>query len=94
MEKEEVKAIVEDLKASDLDENVYFPWEDVFDSMMKNPDSVHYNTKVCPDCGTTLIQLHFSSPDWTWRSLCGRAGDMVVCPQCHTQAGFKLTIMN
>lgn len=46
------------------------------------------------DSGVQLIQVYFSSPSWTWEKLCGRAGNMLICPKCHTQQEFMLTLMN
>ena len=94
MEMKQIETLIEELRNSEKPEEVFFPWEDVFASMMKNPEKVCLSSKTCPDCGERLIQLYFSSPDWTWRELCGRAGDMLICPKCHEQKDFFLRIMN
>ena len=94
MEMKQIETLIEELRNSEKPEEVYYPWEDVFASMMKSPEKVSLSSETCPDCGERLIQLYFSSPDWTWRELCGRAGDMLICPKCHEQKEFFLRIMN
>ena len=82
---------------SDLPEKariVYYPWQDVLASMYVYPDEVHIVRTTCPECGKKYAQLHFSSPSWTWRALCGRAGTMTICPSCLKQESFILEIMN
>lgn len=82
---------------SDLPEKarmVYYPWQDVLASMYVYPDEVHIVRATCPECGKKYVQLHFSSPSWTWRALCGRAGTMTICPSCLKQESFILEIMN
>jgi len=49
---------------------------------------------LCPYCGENIIKIYFHSPTWTWKSLCGRAGDLYICPKCRTQKDFILTKMN
>ena len=73
---------------------VFFPWYDVLASMYVYPDEVHIVRTTCPECGKKYVQLHFSSPSWTWRALCGRAGTMTICPSCLKQESFILEIMN
>lgn len=41
-----------------------------------------------------LFRLYFSSPRWTWKHLCGRAGTMTICVSCPKQVDFSLEIMN
>lgn len=51
----------------------------------------------CPGCDrpeSELTWLYFSSPAWTWRRLCGRAGWLVLCRPCHLQVDFFLERMN
>lgn len=73
---------------------VYYPWRDVLASMCVNPYKVYITKEICPDCGKKLFRLHFSSPHWTWRHLCGRAGTMTICVSCPKQVTFSLEIMN
>lgn len=73
---------------------VLFPWYDVLASMYVYPDEEHIVRTTCPECGKRYAQLHFSSPSWTWRALCGRAGTMTICPSCLKQESFILEIMN
>jgi len=51
----------------------------------------------CPDCQRSFDEMeisYFSSPQWTWEHLCGRAGWKVYCPHCKKEAYFELVIMN
>lgn len=100
MEKEKVEEIVNGLKER-LDYSnpertmeVYFPWNDVLDSMLRQPEKVRISDTLCPECGEHHIELYFSSPDWTWRNLCGRAGTMKICSKCEKQVDFCLEVMN
>ena len=74
--------------------NVYYPWKDVLASMYLHSERVHLLKITCPDCGKPLVRLYFSSPVWTWRHLCGRAGTMTICVSCPKQESFILEIMN
>lgn len=94
LDQEQVNALVEELRSHAAQDKQIFPWEDVFASMKKYPEKVCLSSRTCPDCGERFIQLYFSSPDWTWQQLCGRAGDMLVCPKCHAQKDFILKILN
>ncbi len=94
LDEEQVNALVEELRSHAAQDKLIFPWEDVFASMKKYPEKVCLSSGTYPDCGERLIQLYFSSPDWTWEQRCGRAGDMLVCPQCHAQKDFILKILN
>lgn len=91
---EQVDALVEKLRSHAAQDKQIFPWEDVFASIKKYPEKVCLSSRTCPDCGERLVQLYFSSPDRTWQQLCGRAGDMLVCPNCHAQKDFILRILN
>ena len=94
MNTKEVRVLIEKIKSTASNEKRFFPWEDVYASMKKEPEKVAVTRVACPDCGKSLVKLYFSSPDWTWRQLCGRAGAMLVCPSCGTQEDFTLEIMN
>lgn len=55
------------------------------------------NARACPQCcrpASELDWIYFSSPAWTWKKLCGRAGWLVVCKPCHLQVAFFLQLMN
>ena len=72
----------------------YFPWKDVLVSMYIMPERVKITETICPDCRENLIELYFSSPKWTWASMCGRAGVMTICPNCPQQVDFNCRMMN
>lgn len=55
--------------------------------------AIYYITTKCPTCGVSLVRMWFCSPDWTWEHLCGRAGDLIICPKCGRNS-LKLHIMN
>lgn len=94
LDQEQVNALVEELSSHAAQDKQIFPWEDVLASMRKHPEEVCLSAGTCADCGERLIQLYFSSPDWTWEQRCGRAGDILVCPNCHAQKNFILRILN
>ncbi len=78
-----------------------FPWEDVAASREDTKLQIGALAKharpeprPCPRCQKPLTWIYFSSPPWTWRMLCGRAGWIAVCDDCHLQVDFKLTMMN
>lgn len=77
-----------------LHTNVYFPWRDVLASMCIRPWRTNIKAEVCPKCGHHTLSLWFCSPTWTWRQLCGRAGNMTICPHCLKQMDFQLIVMN
>ena len=97
MNTEQVNTIIEKIKT--VHEKVekvmiFYPWEDVYASMLKEPEKVKVTNRVCPDCGAHLVELYFTSPGWTWEKLCGRAGRMWICPECGNQEDFYLEYMN
>jgi hypothetical protein len=56
-----------------------------------------HGAKACPKCGVAaerLAWLYFESPEGTWELLCGRAGWMTVCDECHVQVDFFLEILS
>ena len=91
---EQIQVLIEELSNPATQGESIFPWEDVIDSMRQQPEAVCLSSQKCPDCGETLIELFFSSPQWTWEQLCGRAGKMFICPKCHAQKEFFLTRLN
>lgn len=74
--------------------NVFFPWRDILACMHTKHEYLSLSESVCPECGEHLITFHYTSPVWTWNSLCGRAGLMRICPGCPKQVDFVLTMMN
>lgn len=95
---EQAMAVASELEAninsSKPTNEIYFPWEDVLHSIHEYPEKVHKSETFCPICGNNYVELYFSSPDWTWQQLCGRAGTMKICIGCMRQASFHLEIMN
>lgn len=92
----------------DDDDGIIFPWEDVEKSRQSKSLQKHeehsradalrkFGDVRCPSCGKTAEKLacfFFKSPKWTWRRLCGRAGWMVVCDECHRQVKFNLSYLS
>lgn len=75
--------------------DISYPWQDVYLSILSNPDSVKFLTDKCYICNNrSLVELYFKSPSCTWDQLCGRAGDMTICTECKKQVKFKVTLMN
>jgi hypothetical protein len=45
-------------------------------------------TAPCPSCRTAargLTWIHYTSPSWTWREHCGKAGWLAICEPCSRQ---------
>ena len=74
--------------------NVFFSWSDVLACMFSKYKHLPLSERVCPECGERMITFYFTSPVWTWNTLCGRAGNITICPSCPKQVEFSLTIMN
>ena len=74
--------------------NVFFPWRDVLACVVAKHKVLALSERVCPDCGERMVVFHYTSPTWTWNSLCGRAGFMTICPRCSKQVDFVLSMMN
>ena len=72
---------------------VFFSWRDVLACMIAKQKLV-LSESVCPDCGERMVVFYYTSPAWTWNSLCGRAGVITICPSCPKQVDFVLTMMN
>ena len=87
----ELETKIESAKAT---KDIYFPWKDVLHSMREYPEKVRVSETVCPICGKKCLEIYFSSPDWTWHNLCGRAGTMNICTDCIKQVDFHLELMN
>jgi len=91
-----------------LRDDPLFPWDDVEASrkngglQKKHPLSERENyisiAKPCPKCQTDPARLtwfYFQSPPWTWgEALCGRAGWLSVCDNCHFQVEFFEEVMS
>lgn len=74
--------------------NVFFPWRDILACMFTKYEHLPLSERVCPECGERMITFLYTSPAWTWNSLCGRAGGITICPSCPRQVEFSLTMMN
>ncbi len=81
----------------------FFPWEDVdacrLDAERQRLQAEAYKKrdleiKLCPACQKSAQWVWFESPPWTWQKLCGRAGWLAVCDECHLQIAFHLVLMN
>ena len=42
----------------------------------------------------TTRWIYFTSPEWTWRALCGREGWLLYDPETKAQFEFFMTVMN
>jgi hypothetical protein len=70
------------------DDPEIFPWDDVRAAQQDAALQAEFDfaeikreyraqAQPCPQCGNAadaLTWLYFSSPEWTWQHLCGRAG--------------------
>ena len=92
----------------DVEDEDQYPWDDV-DSARKNTRLQRGHpiaeghaaylaaAKPCPQCQASAGRLswfYFESPAETWEHLCGRAGWMTVCDQCHRQVDFFLEVLS
>ena len=68
--------------------------DNITDNLRRHRETAELSGEKCPDCGHHMIRFHVSSPAWTWQHLCERAGILTYCPNCKTQHGFLLQIMN
>lgn len=68
--------------------------DDITDNLRRHRDTAELSGARCPDCGHHMIRFFVSSPAWTWQKLCGRAGILTYCPNCKSQHGFLLQMMN
>ena len=72
-----------------------FPWKDVGNCL--NRPTFQGGTKRCPKCGRPayrLVWIFFTSPPKTWEELCGRCGQLSLCPKCKKQVEFLCSVMN
>lgn len=65
-----------------------FPWLDVIASMYAHPDKICMSESRCDQCHQPLITIWFDSPAMTWAYMCGRAGEMEICPSCMRQISY------
>lgn len=68
--------------------------DDITDNLRRHRETAELSGIKCPDCGHHMIRFFVSSPAWTWQKLCGRAGILTYCPDCKSQHGFLLQMMN
>lgn len=68
--------------------------DDITDNLRRHRETAELSGIKCPDCGHHMIRFFVSSPAWTWQKLCGRAGILTYCPNCKSQHGFLLQMMN
>lgn len=84
-----------------------YPWVDVEAARrnrrlqrrhpLSEAEGLREGARSCPLCGRgpgELAWLYFESPKWTWEHLCGRAGWMTVCDDCHEQVEVFTEIMS
>ena len=73
------------------EDGTIFPWEDV-NACMHWWNLLNLFTGKggpCPVCGKTTKKIWFSSPSDTWHDLCGTAGFLYICKDCHRQVDFQ-----
>ena len=71
-----------------------FPWKDVVASIKEQEFIPIIIDHRCDKCSNNTTIVYFVSPIWTWQNLCGRAGYLIICPQCMRQIDFTCTVMN
>jgi hypothetical protein len=72
-----------------------YPWVDCASHLEK---LVSYDVLVtdmrCHKCGRRIVIIPFRSPAWTWEHMCGREGELYLCPSCMRQVRFDCWVMN
>lgn len=71
-----------------------FSWQELYEAGCDRPESCRRLDQKCPHCGGAMYRVYWRSPEWTWKSLCGRAGIVTFCPHCPESIQFRCTIMN
>lgn len=82
-----IEALANEIKNWEKQEG-QFSWKDVALSILELPERITFDYDRCPDCGHARIRIYFHSPKWTWAFMCGKAGDMTICPSCKTQSAL------
>ena len=76
-------------------EEIIYPWAECAAHL---EELGNYNVLVsetrCDKCGKRIIIIPFKSPAWTWEHLCGREGELYICPSCMRQVRFDCWVMN
>lgn len=54
----------------------------------------YYSIATCQSCQHHLLVVYGKTPQETWESLCGRAGNLAICNHCRKVLDFELTLMN
>ena len=80
-----IEALANEIKNWEKQEG-QFSWKDVALSILELPERITFDYDRCPDCGHSRIRIYFHSPKWTWAFMCGKAGEMAICPSCKTQS--------
>lgn len=83
-----------DKRDDETGDSYIYPWSDIALSLLKYPEHVEFDYDRCPECGDSRVKLYFKSPDWTWKRMCGRSADMIICSHCKRQVMLKLRTMN
>ena len=93
---ESTKAIINEANGLEYKQPLphQYPWKHVALSMLRFPERVTFDYDCCPDCGHSRIRIYFHSPKWTWAMMCGKAGEMAICPYCKTQSALFGIITN
>ena len=62
---------------------------------IRSNDVYRVMNKRCSHCfKKQLVFFEFSSPEKTWKNLCGRAGPVLYCPNCNRILYYECYIMN
>lgn len=69
----------------------HFQWKDVEACIDEDAEVLKSR---CLKCGRRKKKIYYRSPDWTWRELCGRRGELTICEHCKRQYEFECIGMN
>lgn len=90
---EETRELIKKMERT-RSEEIIFRWDEVIASIQQSETNPLVIPEKCDKCHNDMIVVYFVSPAWTWKNLCGRAGDLIICPHCIRQLKFNCTIMN
>ena len=92
---DEVRMLVHRLSEvpTETRETYAYPLEDLISWMREHPNSSKHRARLEGGEVSKLL-LHFRSPEYTWRMLCGREGVFTVDPETLCAEAYDLICMN
>jgi len=93
---EELRSIADRLESlsPSIAEGYEYPLSDLIANLRESGGEMENYVELDRNGTAVLYYLHFSSPAWTWESLCGREGIYTVDATSLQSQGFGITLMN